>query len=81
MAYKSCDKLRRSELQNNASAKGKVQAHNLNQIKLIVNDTYGKDEKLTTKFELSDVSDVKNKAQLDKKFQKQRLFDVYTKSL
>ena len=41
------DKLRRSGFYNNVSAKDRVQATNLNQIKLKVNDTYEKDEKVT----------------------------------
>ena len=43
---------------------------NFNQLKLEVHDTYKKDEKITTKFEPIDESDVINKAYLDKKLKK-----------
>ena len=36
---------------NNVSAKNSVQDTNLNQLKLKVNDTYKKDEKMTKHFE------------------------------
>ena len=45
------DKLWRSEFYNNVAAKDRVQDINLYQIKLRVNNTYKKDEKITTKFE------------------------------
>ena len=38
---------------------------NLNELKLKVNDTYEKDEKITTKFEPSGDGDVVNKADVD----------------
>ena len=40
---------------------------NINRLKLEVHDTYKKDEKLTTNFELSNNEDVINKGYLDKK--------------
>ena len=43
---------------------------NNNQLKLEVHDTYKKDEKITTNFELTDNSDVINKAHLDEKLLK-----------
>ena len=70
MAYNSYDKLWRSEFYNNVSAKDRVQDINLSQLKLKVNDTYKKDEKLTTKFELSNDEDGVNKAYLDEKLSK-----------
>ena len=60
----------RSELFNDVSAKDRVQDINLNQLKLKVNDTCKKDEKVTTKFKPSHDEDVKNKAYLDKKLSK-----------
>ena len=42
----------------------------INQLELEVYDTYRKDEKLTTKFEPTDNSDVINKAYLDEKSKK-----------
>ena len=47
----------RSELYNNVSAKDSVQK-NLNQLRLKMNDTYKKDEKITTKFEPSDKENI-----------------------
>ena len=47
MAYKSYDNLWRSEFYNNVSSKNIVKDFNLNQLKLKVNDTYKKDEKVT----------------------------------
>ena len=41
-AYKSYDKLWRSEFYSNVSAKDRVQDLNLDQLKLKVNDTYKK---------------------------------------
>ena len=43
---------------------------NINQLKLEVHDTYKKDEKITTKFEPIDNSDVINKGYLDEKLLK-----------
>ena len=36
-----------------------------NQLKLKINDSYEKDEKITTRFEPNNTEDVKNKTQLD----------------
>ena len=70
MAYISYGKLWRSEFYNNVSAKDKMQDISLNPLKLKVNDTYKKDEKLTTKFEPSDDSDVIRRTYLDTKLSK-----------
>ena len=66
MAYIRYYKLWESEFHNNDSAKDRVQDVPLNQIKLNVNGTYKKDEKITTNFEASDPNDVINKGSLDK---------------
>ena len=44
-----------------------VQENNPNQLKLKVNDTYNRDEKITTNFEPIDDKDIINKAHLDEK--------------
>ena len=59
-----------SEFDGIVSKRDKLQDANINQLKLEVNDTYKKDEKLTTKFEPTDNSDVINKAYLDEKLEK-----------
>ena len=56
-----------SELHNNVSKKGEVQDININQLKLKVQDTYKKDEKITTNFEAFNPEDVLNKDYLDEK--------------
>ena len=56
MAYISYDKLWRSEFYNNVSAKDRFQDISPNQLKLKVNDSCKKDEKLTTNFEPSEDS-------------------------
>ena len=60
----------KSEFDGIVSRRDKLQALNINQLKLEVNDTYKKDEKITTKFEPTDESDVINKAYLDEKIKK-----------
>ena len=70
MAYNKYDKLWRSEFYNNVSAKDKVQDINLNQLKPTTNDTYRKDEKITTNFQLFEDEDVINKAYIDEKLSK-----------
>ena len=57
MAYARYYKLWRSEFYNNVSAKDRVQDINLNQLKFKVNDTYKKDEKITTNSEVTDYTD------------------------
>ena len=59
-----------SEFDNIISNKDKIEDMNDNQLKLEVHDTYKKDEKITTKFEPTDESDVINKAYLDEKIKK-----------
>ena len=67
MAYISYNKLWESEFDGIVSKRDKLQDSIINQLKLEVLDTYKKDEKLTTKFEPVDDSDVINKAYLDEK--------------
>ena len=67
MAYISYNKLWESEFDGILSKRDKLQDLNINQLKLEVNDTYKKDEKLTTKFEPVDNEDVINKGYLDSK--------------
>ena len=70
MAYISYNKLWESEFDGIVSKRDKSQDLNINQIKLEVHDTYKKDEKVTTNFELIDNSDVINKGYLDDKLLK-----------
>ena len=70
MSYISYGKLWRSEFYDNVSAKDRVQNINFNKIKLKVNDTFKKDEKLTKLFVPFKDEDVLNKAHLDKKLSK-----------
>ena len=67
MAYIRYDKPCRSEFRNNVSAKERVQDKNLYRLKLKVNDTYKKDEKITTSVEASNPEDVVNKSFIDTK--------------
>ena len=70
MAYISQNKLWESEFDGIVSKRDKLQDLNINQLKLEVHDAYKKDEKLTTKFEPTDDSDVINKVYLDEKLKK-----------
>ena len=67
MADISYDKLCRIEFYNNVSAKDRVQDIKFNQLKIKVNHTYKKNEKITTYLEPSDKEDVINKDYLDTK--------------
>ena len=67
MSYISYDKLWKSEFYTNVSAKDRVPDINLNQLKLKVNDSYKKDEKITTNVEASNPKDVINKGFFDNK--------------
>ena len=49
MVHIGYKKLWEREFHNNVSAKDKTQDNNLNQLKLKVNNTYKKDEKITKK--------------------------------
>ena len=60
----------RSEFNKTVSAEDRVQDENLNQFKLKIDDTYKKDEKITTNFERSKVEDYMNKDYLDGKLSK-----------
>ena len=64
MADISYGKLWRSEFHNNVFAKDRVQDINLNQLKLKVNDSYMKNEKIAN-YATSIDGDVVNKAYLD----------------
>ena len=66
----SDNKLWESEFDGIVSKRDKLQDANISQLKLEVNDTYKKDEKITTNFEPIDNSDVINKGYLDDKFLK-----------
>ena len=70
MAYISYNKLWESEFDGIVSKRDKLQNININQLKLEVQDTYKKDEKLTTNFEPNDNEDVINKGFLDSKLLK-----------
>ena len=70
MAYISYNKLWESEFDGILSKRDKLQDANISQLKLEVYDTYKKDEKITTKFEPVDNSDVINKSYLDDKLLK-----------
>ena len=70
MAYIRYHKLWRSEFYNNVSAKDRVQDRKLDRLKLKVNETLKKDEKITTNFEPCNFEDVMNKAYLDTKISK-----------
>ena len=67
MAYISYEKLWQLELEIIVLKKDKVQDININQLKLEVHDSYKEDEKLPTKSEPSDVTDVINGPYLEKK--------------
>ena len=70
MAYISYNKMWESEFDGIVSKRDKLQDLNINQLKLEVHDTYKKDEKITTKFEPTEDSDVINKSYLDEKLLK-----------
>ena len=82
MAYISSNKLWESECDNSVSKRDKLQDLYINQLKLEVHHTYGRDEKPTTDLEPTDNSDVINKAYLDGKIIKnKRSFIVIRKRL
>ena len=70
MAYISYNKLWESEFDGIVSKRDKLQDLNINQLKLEVNDTYKKDEKITTFFDAVNNEDVINKGYLDDKLLK-----------
>ena len=70
MAYISYIKHWESEFDGIVSKRDKLQDLNISQLKLKVHDTYKKDEKLKTNFELVDDSDVINKGYFDSKLLK-----------
>ena len=67
MAYISYNKMWESEFDSIVSKRDKLQDANISQLKLEVHDTYKKDEKTTTNF---DIIDVINKAYLDENLKK-----------
>ena len=67
MAYNSYNELWESEFDGIVSKRDKIQDLKINQLKLEVHDTYKKDERITTKFEATDDSNVINKDYLDEK--------------
>ena len=62
MAYNFYDKMWENEFDNIVSKKERLQDLNINQLKLEIQDTYKKDEKITTNFKAVDDEDVINKA-------------------
>ena len=70
MAYISYNKLWESEFDGIVSKGDKLQDLNINNLKLEVNDTYKKDEKITTNFKAVDDEDVINKGYLDEELKK-----------
>ena len=72
MAYISYNKLWESQFHGIVSKRDRLQDSNISQLKLEVNDTYKKDEKITTNFEPINNSDAINKAYLDEKLLKKR---------
>ena len=70
MAFLSYDKLRENELDNIVSTRDKQQDMHINQLKLKLNETYKKDEKISTNFEAVNDEDVIKKGYLDEKVKK-----------
>ena len=70
MAYISYNKLWESEFDGIVSKRDKLQDLNINNLKLEVNDTYKKDEKITSNFKAVDDGDVINKGYLDEELKK-----------
>ena len=70
MAYIPYNKLWESEFDGIVSKRDILQVLNISQLKLEVQDTYKKYEKLATDFEAVDDKDVINKAYLDSKLLK-----------
>ena len=67
MAYINYNKLWESEFDGIVSKRDKLQDLNINQLKLEVQDTYKKDEKITTNFQPVTDEDVINKVYIDEK--------------
>ena len=65
MAYTSYKKLWESEFDGIVSKRDKLQDSIINQLKLELQDSYKKDEKIPTNFAPIDNSDVINKGYLD----------------
>ena len=65
MPYISYDNLGRCDIYNNNSAKSRFQDKNFSQLKLKVNPTIKKDEKIPTKFEAGNDGGFIKKAFLD----------------
>ena len=70
MACISYNRRWKSEFDGIVSKRDKLQDLNINHLKLEVQDTYKKEEKITTDFEAVNDEDVKNKAFLDDKLLK-----------
>ena len=82
MAYISNNEAWENEFHNIVFQKNKEQDLIINQLKLLVHDTYKKDERITTTFEPISNEDVVNKAYLDEKFKKKkRSFVIITKRI
>ena len=70
MAYISYNKLWESEFDGIVSKRDKLQDADISQLKLEVQDTYKKDEKITTNSEPVNDKDVINKCYLDEELKK-----------
>ena len=82
MAYISYNKLGESEFDGNVFKRDSLQDSNMNQLKLKLDDTYKKNEKITTNSEPIDDTDIINKAYLDEKFKKDKWsYCIYRKRL
>ena len=73
MAYISYNKLWESEFDGIVSKRDKLQDIYIKQLKLEVFDTYKEDEKITTKFDPTDDSDVINKLIWTRNYQKEKV--------
>ena len=81
MPYLSFNKLGESEFDGIVSKSDKLQDLKSKQLKLEVNDTYKKDENITTNFEATDDSDVINKSYLDEKYKKKMVMFLILKKI
>ena len=70
MAQISYNKCWKSKFDNIVSKRDNLQDMNVNELKLVIHDSYKKDEKITTGFEHIIDEDVINKTYLDKKMLK-----------
>ena len=81
MAYISYTKLSESEFHHNVPARDKLQDINLNQFELKVNDSFKRDEKITTSFQKSNPEHKKNKIYLGEKLSRIEGLISYTEKI